>query len=369
MGNCWGDSIKLSIFGESHGEAIGITIGGLPAGEAVDGEGIRAEMLRRAPGASAYATARSEPDEVKILSGLYNGKTTGSPVCGLIFNKDARSKDYSTALRPGHADITALIKYGGHMDMRGGGHFSGRLTAPIVFAGAVAKQILGRRGIEVYARISRIAGIPDIDAPDGAADWRAVSDSAADWRAVSKKSFPVFSDEAGERMKSGIQLAKDEGDSVGGVVETVIFGIPAGLGSPFFDSVESSLAHFMFSIPAVKGVEFGAGFGIADMRGSQANGGVVIGEGDMLQTRTNNNGGILGGITNGMPVVVRTAFKPTPSIAKEQDTVDAVTLEPVKLKTLGRHDPCIAPRAVPVTEAAAALCVLDMLLEARGERL
>lgn len=349
--NTWGQTLKLSIFGESHGRAVGVVIDGLPPGEAVDGENVEREMRRRAPGRDAYATARREEDRADILSGLYDGKTTGAPLCAVIYNTDARSGDYDTKLRPGHADWTALLKYGGHADMRGGGHFSGRLTAPLVFAGSLAKQILGRRGVSVYGRITRVGGVTDGERPHGSDEWEntAIND------------IPAYGNTAREEMKAEILRAKEVGDSVGGVVEAVAFGLPGGLGEPFFGSVESAVASMLFSIPAVKAVEFGGGFALSAMRGSVANDEPYV-ENGVIRTHTNHSGGVLGGITNGMPLVVRAAFKPTPSIAREQRTVDAATMEAAPLRIKGRHDPSIVPRAEPVVEAGLALCVLDLLL-------
>jgi chorismate synthase len=312
-------------------------------------------MARRAPGTGPLATSRREADEVEIVSGLLEDKTNGFPLCGLIRNRDARSRDYSTALRPGHADLTALLKYGGHADMRGGGHFSGRLTAPLTFAGAIAKQLLARRGIAVYGHIAAIAGIQDESPPL----------LPASYESLVAKELPIHSDEQKDRMVAAILQAKSEGDSVGGVIEAVAFGLPGGLGEPFFGSVESEVAALLFSIPAVKGVEFGDGFSLASLRGSEANDPLRMKDGAIVST-SNRSGGVLGGITNGMPLIVRAAIKPTPSIGKAQQTVDAATMEEITLETQGRHDPCIVPRAVPVVEAAVALCILDLLL-LRGE--
>lgn len=357
MANTWGTMLRLSIFGESHGPAIGIVIDGLPAGEAIDMAQAQAELKRRAPGKSPLVTTRQEPDIVEVLSGVANGKTTGAPLCGMIRNGDARSRDYDTKLRPGHADLTALLKYGGNADMRGGGHFSGRLTGPLVFAGAVAKQLLCRKGVEVYGRITEIAGIVDDDAP-----------GPQDWRNLSGKAFPTVDAAAGERMQTAILAAKSDRDSVGGVVEAVALGTPPGLGEPFFRSVESVLACLLFSVPAVKGVTFGDGFSLSRLRGSQANDEILL-DGDRYTTRTNRSGGILGGITNGMPLVVQAAFKPTPTISLSQRSVDTATGQPVTLESAGRHDPCIVPRAVPVVEACTALCLLDLYLENKGRLL
>jgi chorismate synthase len=351
--NVWGNAIKLSIFGESHGRAIGIVIDGLPAGEAIDFDETARDMLRRAPGRSELSTARLEPDSVETLSGLLDGRTTGAPLCGVIYNRDARSRDYDAKLRPGHADWTALLKFGGHADMRGGGHFSGRLTAPLVFAGSVAKQVLARRGVEAHARIAAIGGVRDPNAPG----------SLEEYRGVSRRDFPS-SPSAETAMRDAIKAAKEEKDSVGGIVEAVVFGLPGGLGGPFFGSMESSAASLLFSIPAVKGVEFGDGFGLAAMRGSEANDALYI-RGERIWARTNHNGGILGGITNGMPVSARVAIKPTPSIERPQESVNPSSMEETVIRISGRHDPCIVPRAVPAVESCMALCALDALLAAR----
>lgn len=355
--NIWGNKLKLSIFGESHGAAIGIVVDGLPPGEEIDADLLAKEMARRAPGTGPLSTARRELDEAELLSGVADGKTNGFPLCGVIRNRDARSRDYSTILRPGHADWTALLKYGGHADMRGGGHFSGRLTAPLVLAGAIAKQLLARRDISVYGRITAIAGIQDSPLPR----------TPEAYASLSTLDLPVFSNIAKTAMIAAILGAKEEQDSVGGIIETAAFGLPGGLGEPFFGSMESNLASLLFSIPAVKGVEFGDGFALAAQKGSEANDPLTLADGCITAT-SNHNGGILGGITNGMPLVVRAAFKPTPSIGKAQKTVDPANMTETTLETTGRHDPCIVPRAVPVMEAAVALCVLDCLLQ-RGDRL
>lgn len=350
MGDVWGNHIKLALFGESHGAGIGIVIDGLPAGQPVDMEQVAAEMARRAPGGSPLATARKEADTVEVLSGLHNGKTTGSALCGIIRNTNTRSSDYGTLLRPGHADCTALLKYGGHADMRGGGHFSGRLTAPLVFAGAIAKQILAASGIAVHARILSIGGITDAT----------LTPNENGFKQLLAKSFPVVDDTAAAAMQQAILQAKQQRDSVGGQIEVCAFGLPGGLGEPFFASFESVAASLFFSIPAVKGLEFGDGFALAAMRGSQANDPLQMENGRII-SQTNRNGGILGGITTGMPVVARLAIKPTPSIAQAQQTVDPLAMENATIETHGRHDPCIVPRAIPVAEAALALAILDTL--------
>jgi chorismate synthase len=352
--NTWGNGIKLSVFGESHGIAIGMIVDGLPAGEAIDEDELGREMARRAPGRDSLSTARRETDEVEIVSGVKDGFTTGAPVCGVIRNGDARSADYDGKLRPGHADWSALLKYGGCADMRGGGHFSGRLTAPLVFAGAMAKQVLRRRSVTIYGRIAAIGGIVDADSPRGEADWRALADLK----------FPA-SREVSESMRREIETARADKDSVGGVTEAVAYGVPGGVGEPFFASLESVVASVLFSIPAVKGVEFGGGFRLADMRGSESNDAIFI-ENGAISSRTNNCGGILGGISNGMPIVVRAAFKPTPSIARVQRTVDPVDMKETETEIRGRHDPCVVPRAVPVVEAGLALGILDCMAAGRG---
>lgn len=352
--NTWGLKLKLSIFGESHGPGIGLVIDGLPAGENISQEELQAEMARRAPGGGPLATARREKDEVNIYSGLMSGRTTGAPLCGLILNSDARSADYDRLLRPGHADWSAWLKYEGLADLRGGGHFSGRLTAPLVFAGALAKQILKRRQISVHGRIASLAGIDDsIDAP--------VQPGLR--RDIAAKAWPVFDDDAGEKMRAKIKEAKENGDSVGGIIEAAAFGLPGGLGEPFFASVESVISSIMFSIPGIKGLEFGDGFRFAGLFGSEANDQLTISDGK-ISALTNHNGGILGGISNGQPLLVRAAVKPTPSIAKEQRSVDPLSKKESALCIRGRHDPSIVPRAVVVIEAAVALSVLDLALTA-----
>ncbi len=393
MSDSWGNRIKLTIFGESHGPAIGVVVGGLPPGLAVDEEAIRREMARRAPGTGPLATARKEADEPEILSGLHGGKTTGSALCAIIRNRDAQSRSYGTVLRPGHADWTALLKYGGHADMRGGGHFSGRLTAPLVFAGALAKQVLAGWGIAIKGRITAIGGIvdesgmpalegwPPVGAPLGAvvADAAEVGKTnhmgmfenqptanapptgpAAATGTEIPSSLPVADAAKGRAMAGAILAAKAEGDSLGGVIEVAAFGVPGGWGEPFFDSVESVAASLFFAIPAVKAVEFGGGFALAQMCGSAANDPLVL-ENGAITAESNHNGGLLGGITNGMPVVARLGVKPTPSIAKPQRSVDAATMAETEFTVAGRHDPCIVPRCVPVAEAALALALWDSM--------
>lgn len=353
--NTWGDKLKVSIFGESHGKGIGIVIDGIPSGTELDTDEIRREMQRRAPGRDAMSTARNEADEVEILSGFSDGKTTGTPLAGVIYNNDMRSRDYTPELmRPGHADYTGFLKYGEAHDFRGGGHFSGRITAPLVFAGAIAKQVLRENGIAIGAHILRIGKIDDAKFDSVNVD-RALLDKLA------YKDFPTINDEFGIKMKEYIKDKRSESDSVGGIAECAVLGMPGGVGSPFFGSIESRISSMMFSIPAVKGIEFGAGFGFADMTGFEANDEFYY-ENDIVKTRTNNNAGINGGISNGMPIVFRTVIKPTPSIARVQKTVNIKTKENTEIQIRGRHDPCIVHRAISVVEAGTALAILDMML-------
>mgnify|MGYP000356714754 FL=1 len=353
MSDVWGKNIQFSIFGESHGPAIGGVLSSLPAGAVLDFAAIDRELARRNHRAF-YSTSRAEPDSYEILSGVYEGKTTGSALAFLIRNQDTRSKDYpdlNRFPRPGHADYPAAVKYHGANDYRGGGHFSGRLTAPLVFAGAVAKQLLP--GVRIYAHIQSVGSVSAGSVLD-------MPNAENLLCAAQKSNFAVWNGSAAGQMREEIQQAKSECDSVGGVVECVIFGLTAGIGEPFFGSVESELAHMLFSIPAVKGIEFGLGFDISRLRGSQANDGYRMEDG-CVTAESNNNGGITGGITNGMPVVFRVAVKPTPSIFKRQNTVDLAAQENTDMALKGRHDACIVPRAVPVVEAAAALVLLDLM--------
>ena len=352
MSSIWiGKRIRLSIFGQSHAEAIGMTLDGLPAGMAVDPDLLQRFLNRRAPGRSEWSTARREEDIPEFLCGLKDGLTCGAPLTAIIRNTNVRKKDYAdlqTLPRPGHADFTAQLRYHGFQDASGGGHFSGRLTAPLCIAGGVLLQELERRGISVAARIVQIGSVRDDSAFDGP---------------VSEKVFPVSDDGAAEKMTEAIRTAKAEGDSVGGVIECMITGFPGGVGDPFFDGLESRLSQMLFSIPAVKGVEFGAGFAAASLRGSENNDPFCIGREGQIATVTNHAGGILGGITNGMPIVFRLAVKPTPSIAMEQQSVNLESMKTQTLQIRGRHDPCIVPRAVPVAEAAAAIVLFDLLPE------
>ena len=335
MSSSYGNNFRISIFGESHASAIGVTIEGLPAGSTVDSGKLQAFLERRAPGRDAFSTSRREADAPEFLCGVKNGVATGAPIAAIIRNSDTRSNDYANLAnvpRPGHADYPAEVKFGGCQDRAGGGHFSGRLTTPLCIAGGIALQQLERLGVSVSARAVRIGG----------------------------ETEP-------ERMEAAIAAARDEGDSVGGVVEAEICGLPAGVGDPMFGGLENRIAQIVFGIPAVKGIEFGEGFAVADLKGSENNDPYGIFDGKVVPL-TNHAGGILGGISTGAPVVFRVAFKPTPSIAKEQDSVDLEKMEPAKLVVKGRHDPCVVLRAVPCVEAAAAVAVFDAVLGCRREQ-
>lgn len=354
MSSTYGENLHLTIFGQSHSPAIGMTLEGIPAGEQIDFEALQRFLERRAPGRSAYSTARKEADAPEFLSGLRGSTTCGAPLTAIIRNGDTRSKDYapfSAVPRPGHADYTANVKYFGYQDYAGGGHFSGRLTAPLCIAGGICLQLLQRRGIEVISRIRSIGEVED-PAPLTAS--------------TAEKAFPTVDEAAGEAMQAAIAQAKARGDSLGGVIECAVLGLPAGLGDPMFGGMENRIAGIVFGIPAVKGIEFGAGFAAARLPGSQNNDSYTVKDG-CIETRSNHCGGILGGITNGMPLVFRAAVKPTPSIAMEQASVNLETLEETTLQVGGRHDPCIVPRAVPVMEAAAAIAVYDALLGRKKE--
>ena len=357
MSSEFGNIIRVSVFGQSHGKAIGVVVDGLPAGEAIDLEELQRFLDRRRPGTGPLSTARKETDVPEFLSGLEGGKTCGAPLCAVIKNADQHSKDYGELAdkpRPGHADFTAWAKWGGHADMRGGGHFSGRLTAPLCVAGGIAKQILARRGIFVGAHLASVAGIPDRPFP--------LYPTAALFSEIAAKPFPVLDEAAGERMRAAILDAKNDLDSVGGVIECAATGLPPGLGDPMFGGVENRLAAALFGIPAVKGVEFGEGFRAAELRGSENNDPFTVEDGE-IRAESNRAGGILGGITTGMPLVLRAAVKPTPSIGRPQKTVRLSRMEAAELAIHGRHDPCVAHRAVPVAEAVTAAVLLDMLLE------
>lgn len=352
-----GRNIKVSVFGESHGGGIGAVIDGFPPGVEIDEEELLRFMDRRRPGKDSTSTARKETDTPRIVSGILNGVTCGTPIAAVIANKDHHSSDYkniSHEARPGHADFTGYERYDGFNDIRGGGHFSGRLTAPLVFAGGLCRQYLEKQGVTIGAHLRSIAGIND-DVFDPC------EMSAETVTAPGNKAFPVINDEAGAAMKAEIENARMEGDSVGGIVEVMAIGMPPGKGSPMFDTVEGMLAYGYYGIPAVKGVSFGRGFEAAGIRGSENNDEFYM-DGSRVRTRTNNHGGALGGITSGMPVIANVAFKPTPSIAKIQKTIDYVERRDTEIRVSGRHDPCVVIRAVPVVEAVTAIVLMDMLL-------
>lgn len=356
--NTYGLNLKLKIYGGSHDEKIGMTLEGIPAGEKIDFDALRAFMSRRAPGKDPYSTKRHEADEPHFISGFDGDVTTGDVIEAVIYNSNTRSGDYANLAdipRPSHADFAARMKYGEGVDLRGGGHFSGRLTAPMCIAGGICLQILARKNIYIAAHIASVGDVNDTL-------FDAAGVSKCDFDALAGKSFPVIDDEAGERMRSVIEDARLDCDSIGGTVECAAIGLPQGLGEHMFMGVEGRISSIVFGIPAVKGVEFGLGFGSSRLRGSQNNDPFRT-DGERIFTKTNNAGGILGGMTSGMPLVFRAAIKPTPSIAKEQDSVSLSKMENVKLKIEGRHDPCIVPRAVPVFEAASAIAIMDMLLD------
>ena len=362
MGSTWGNALKISIFGESHGAGIGVVLDGFPAGVPYDEAFVLREMERRAPGRNRQSTARREADTPQILSGVYGGKTTGTPICAVIGNTNTRSQDYAALAdqpRPGHADYTGAVRYHGFNDPRGGGHFSGRLTAPLVFAGALCKLYLKKKGVTVGAHIQSIAQIQDTAFDD-------VAVSADELDALRMQKYPILNPRAQAAMLAAIEDARMDCDSVGGVIECAAVGLPAGLGSPMMDTVESRLSSILFAVPAVKGVEFGVGFGFAEYRGSHANDPMYLDADGRVRTETNNNGGVLGGITSGMPVVFRAVIKPTASIAKRQNTLNLATGKVEPLEIHGRHDPCIVTRAAPVIEAAAAVALTDLYLEGYG---
>lgn len=359
MGANFGKNYCISIFGESHGNALGINIDGIPAGTELNLDFISEEMKRRAPGKSELTTSRTEKDEFEILSGFVNGRTTGTPLAMIIRNTNQKSKDYGEIAkkpRPGHADWAGLSRYNGFNDIRGGGHFSGRITAPLVFAGAVAKQILKEKGILIAAHVKSIKDIQDRDFEE-----KDITQENID--RLRNMILPVLNENIVPDMEKTILKAKEEKNSVGGIVEIMITGIKAGIGDPFFESMESELSRMMFSIPAIKGIEFGAGFDIAKMTGYEANDEMYYDEKGDVKTYTNNNGGITGGITNGMPINFKVAVKPPASIGKKQRTVNIETKKNDFLEIIGRHDPCIVPRIVVVLEAVAAIVVMDRIME------
>jgi len=354
MSSSYGENLRLTIFGQSHSPAIGMTLEGIPAGNRIDMEALRKFLTRRAPGGASWSTPRKEADIPEFLGGLVDDTTCGAPLAAIIHNTNTKSSDYEELKRvprPGHADLTAQIKYGGYQDVSGGGHFSGRLTAPMCIAGGICRQLLAKEGISVMARVYSVGDITD----SGELSWP-----------LDDKFFPVVNDAQGEKMKELIDTVRSEGDSVGGVIECVVTGLPVGLGDPMFDGMENRIAQIVFGIPAVKGLEFGAGFEVSKKKGSENNDPYRVVDGKIV-AESNNAGGILGGITNGMPIVFRAAFKPTPSIAKEQKSVDMKTVKDETLEVKGRHDPCIVVRAVPVVEAAAAIACYDAMLGRKKE--
>ena len=355
MSSSYGENLRLTVFGQSHSKAIGMVLEGIPANNEIDTQKLNKFLARRAPGKNKYSTPRLEADEPEFLSGMVDNKTCGAPISAVIYNQNTRSQDYEnlkTVPRPSHADYTAQIKYFGAQDVCGGGHFSGRLTAPMCISGGICLQLLEKEGIQVFARIKSIGNVEDDNEFDSS---------------VADKEFPTVSEQAGEKMKKLIEQKRLQGDSVGGIIECIVLGLPAGLGDPMFDGMENKISQIVFGIPAIKGIEFGLGFACAQKSGSENNDEFCIVDGK-IQTKTNNCGGILGGITNGMPLVFRVAVKPTPSIAIEQNSVDLIENKETTLKIEGRHDPCIVPRAVPCVEAAAAIAVYDALLS-RGKEM
>lgn len=357
MSSLFNGGISVSVFGESHGKGIGVVMDNLPAGEDISLDEICAFMARRAPRKDGTSTTRSEKDIPEILSGLYNGKTTGTPLCAVIMNSDQHSADYgniSHIARPAHADYTGYLRYNGANDPRGGGHFSGRITAPLVFAGAVCAQILAHRGVATGAHIVSIKDVSD-------ERFDPVSVTAHQLEAVKARSFPVLSDEAEAKMRSVINSAREAQDSVGGVVECAAVGVPAGIGSPMMEGLENVISQLVFAIPAVKGIEFGSGFDCAQLFGSENNDPFALKDGKVV-TLTNNHGGILGGISSGMPIIFRAALKPTPSIARPQSSVDFKTLTEEQLVIKGRHDPCVVHRAVPCVEAAMNIALVSAFM-------
>ena len=361
MGSVFGKNLTLSIFGESHGPSVGVVIDGFPSGMKLDFDQISREMERRAPKKVSYSTTRCENDQPEILSGILDHKTTGAPICAVIRNSDAHSSDYSMfrdVPRPSHADYTAALRYQGANDIRGGGHFSGRLMAPLVFAGALCKQYLHTKGITIGAHIAEIGGIVDDRFSD-----LTLTPSLLSF--LNSSDFPVMNSDSNQRIHEKIDEAVSNQDSLGGIIECAVLGFPSGVGNPIFRNMESVISSMLFSIPAVKGVEFGEGFGFSKLTGSEANDRFLMENGRVI-TNSNHNGGINGGITNGMPVVLRAVIKPVSSIAKKQETLNLKTKQIESLKIPGRHDVCLVPRAVCIVEAAVAVSLLDLMLEANG---
>jgi len=358
VASIWKNKLALSIFGQSHAPAIGMTLDGLPAGIEIDMDVLQQFLNRRAPGRNPWSTTRREEDIPQFLTGLVGGRTCGAPLTAVIYNQNTRSADYENLKktpRPGHADFPAHVKYGGFQDVAGGGHFSGRLTAPLCIAGGIALQVLAEKGISIGAHISSIGSVTDLE-------FDPVNIGKDQLQDVAEKEFPVIDDGKGASMKGIVEAARKESDSVGGTIECAIIGLPVGLGAPMFDGVENRLSSLIFAIPAIKGIEFGAGFDVATMNGRVNNDDYYY-DGDVVKTRTNHHGGILGGLTTGMPLIFKVAVKPTSSIGRQQNSIDMSKGENAVLEVHGRHDPCIVPRAVPCVEAAAAICILDVLLE------
>ena len=365
MGANFGKNYRISLFGESHGTALGVNIDGVPAGTELDLEFISQEMKRRAPGRSKLTTPRVEKDEFEILSGFFDGRTTGTPLAMIVRNRDQRSKDYSELRRkprPGHADWSGFNRYDGFNDIRGSGHFSGRITTSIVFAGAIAKQILKSQGILIGAHIKSLYDIEERDFVESDITQENIDK-------LHGMILPTLEDGIAQKMENAIMKAREEENSLGGIVEVMITGLKPGIGDPFFESIESEISRMIFSVPAVKGIEFGAGFGIAKLTGYEANDEMYFDENGNIKSYTNNNGGIVGGISTGMPISFKVAIKPTPSISKAQKTVNLETKKSDILEVKGRHDPVIVPRAIVVLECATAIVILDRLLEAKKYRL
>lgn len=361
MSYSFGKNFKVTLFGQSHSEEIGIIIDGISAGYKINKDLIRKNLDRRGPGKNKFSTARKELDDFKIVSGEVDGITCGAPICAIIENKDQRSRDYENLKdrpRPSHADYPAYVKFNGFNDIRGGGQFSGRMTAPIVIAGSIAEDLLLKRGIKIYSRIKSIGYEEDVKLELKDINEDKLSN-------IKNEDFPVFDHEAREKMQEEILKAKEDGDSIGGIVETFILNMPVGIGEPFFDSIESVISHAVFSVPGIKGIEFGSGFAASKMRGSLHNDEYYYENGE-VKTKSNNNGGIIGGLSTSMPIIFRTAVKPTSSISKTQSTISLKDKKDVDLKVVGRHDPSIVPRALVAIEMITAVAILDLLME--GER-
>ncbi len=363
MSNQFGKKFRLTFFGESHGPALGVVMDGVPAGTIIEEEVIQRYLDRRRPGTLPVSSARKESDQVRFLSGVFRGRATGTAISAVIWNENQHSAHYEEVpriARPGHADYTGHIKYRGFEDFRGGGSFSGRITACFVIAGSIARSILEEQGIFLASHIASIGSLQDTSWTDAAGadenNWRDLTAT------LNQSLFPVIDPGKGEAMRKLILQCREEGDSIGGSIECVVYGLPAGLGEPYFDSMESTISHLAFSVPAVKGIEFGSGARMAAMRGSEANDPFYLDETGRVRTRTNHNGGINGGITNGMPILFTTYLKPTPSIAREQESFDLETQQACSLAIRGRHDPCIVQRAAVVMESVAAIAVLEHIL-------